>query len=143
MSLQLVILALVASAAAQCPLPNAATINNDLQTAVRGLGTEGNSVTTSLIDHKFTCLAVSNNIDQYRRIAIAVNYTTSASPGTIRLSQFVQECRIPALTFDTTEFEPTIIASVFDSDTRRDCRACIAMFPPTFCVSESKRLLVT
>ena len=112
-----------------CALPDTTTIDNGLLSLLVSVGGEGSSLSTTLLDHRFTCLAVGSSRDQYRQVSVAVRYTKSTESG-VFTAQFPLRCE--SGNFDTTgELDQSPPANVFNISTRRDCFVCttVAMQP--------------
>ena len=119
----LVLLRLSIQATSQdCSLPDGDAINNDLRSLLISIGGAGTTLSTTLLDHHFTCLAVGSSRDQYRQVSVAVRYTKSTASGQFT-AQFTLRCA--SGNFDTVgELDQSPPANVFDISTRRDCFIC-------------------
>ena len=105
-----------------CSLPNDAMINTRLRSLLISYGGEGSNLSTTLLDHHFTCLAVSSSRDQYRQVSAAVRYTKNTASGQFT-AQFPLRCT--AGNFGTIgELNQSPPANVFNISTRRDCFIC-------------------
>ena len=119
----LVLLRLSIQATSQdCSLPDGGAINNDLRSLLISIGGAGTTLSTTLLDHHFTCLAVGSSRDQYRQVSVAIRYTKSTASGQFT-AQFTLRCA--SGNFDTVgELDQSPPANVFDISTRRDCFIC-------------------
>ena len=105
-----------------CSLPDGGAINTRLRSLLISIGGEGATLSTTLLDHHFTCLAVGSSRDQYRQVSVAVRYTKSTASGQFT-AQFPLRCT--SGNFDTVgELDQSPPTNVLDISTRRDCFTC-------------------
>ena len=110
------------TASQDCSLPDDAMINTRLRSLVISINGEGATLSTTLLDHHFTCLAVGSSRDQYRQVSVAVRYTKNTASGQFT-AQFPLRCT--SGNFGTVgELNQSPPANVFDINTRRDCFIC-------------------
>ena len=118
-----VLLQLSALTASQdCSLPDSGAINTRLRSLLLSIGGEGSTLSTTLLDHHFTCLAVGSIRDQYREVSLAVRYTKNTGSGQFT-AQFTLRCTSGNLA-SVGELDQSPPANVFDISTRRDCFIC-------------------
>ena len=105
-----------------CSLPDGGAINTRLRSLLLSIGGEGSTLSTTILDYHFTCLAVGSSRDQYRQVSVAVRYTKSTESGNFT-AQFTLRCT--SGNFDTVgELNQSPPANVFNISTRRDCFIC-------------------
>ena len=109
-----------------CSPPDGGAINDILRSLLISIEGEGSNLSTTLLDHHFTCLAVGSSRDQYRQVSVAVRYTKNTASGQFN-AQFPLRCT--AGNFDTVgeldqSLDQSPQANVFNISTRRDCFIC-------------------
>ena len=105
-----------------CSLPDGGAINTNLRSLYLSVGGAGTTLSTTLLDHHFTCLAVGSSRDQYRQVSVAVRYTKNTASGQFT-AQFTLRCTLG--NFGTVgELDQSPPANVFNISTRRDCFVC-------------------
>ena len=106
-----------------CSLPNGGAIDTNLLSLLTSVGGEGGTgLSTTLLEHYFTCLAVGGSRDRYRQVSVAVRYTKSTASGNFT-AQFTLRCT--SGNFATVgELDQSPPANVFNISTRRDCFTC-------------------
>ena len=105
-----------------CSPPDGGAINDILRSLLISIEGEGSNLSTTLLDHHFTCLAVGSSRDQYREVSVAVRYTKNTASGQFT-AQFPLRCTTG--NFDTVgELDQSPPANVFNISTRRDCFTC-------------------
>ena len=110
------------TASQDCFLPDGGAINTRLRSLLISINGEGATLSTTLLDHHFTCLAVGSSRDQYRQVSVAVRYTKNTGSGQFT-AQFTLRCTSGNLA-SVGELDQSPPANVFDISTRRDCFTC-------------------
>ena len=105
-----------------CSLPDGGAINTRLRSLLLSIGGEGSTLSTTILDYHFTCLAVGSSRDQYRQVSVAVRYTKNTESGQFT-AQFPLRCTSGNLA-PVGELDQSPPANVFDISTRRDCFIC-------------------
>ena len=105
-----------------CSLPDGGAINTRLRSLLLSIGGEGSTLSTTILDYHFTCLAVGSSRDQYRQVSVAVRYTKNTGSGQFT-AQFPLECTAGNW-FGKGELDQSPSANVFNISTRRDCFTC-------------------
>ena len=106
-----------------CALPDATAINNGLMSLLVSVGVKGGTLSTTILDHHFTCLAVSSSRDQYRQVSVAVRYTKSTESGQFT-TQFPLSCTSGTTMETIGMLDQSPPANVFNISTRKDCFIC-------------------
>ena len=112
----------ISATSQDCSLPDGDAINTRLRSLLLSIGGEGSTLSTTLLDHHFTCLAVGSSRDQYREVSVAVRYTKNTESGQFT-AQFPLRCTSGNLA-PVGELDQSPPANVFNISTRRDCFVC-------------------
>ena len=119
----LVLLRLSTRATSQdCSLPDGGVINNNLLSLLISVGGAGSTLSTTLLDHHFACLAVGSSRDRYTQVSVVVKYTENSTSGQFT-AQFPLRC-ISGNLASVGELDQSPPANVFNISTRRDCFVC-------------------
>ena len=118
-----VLLRILPPAASQdCSLPDGGAVNTNLLSLLTSVGGEGGTgLSTTLLDHHFTCLAVGSSRDQYREVSVAVRYAKNTASGQFT-AQFPLRCT-SGNWGSKGQLNQSPPANVFNI-TRRDCFIC-------------------